>query len=632
MSLLLFVGLSAVAVMSNSALAQPPRGDKLPGGIAFEGAIKTETGNIRIKLTSGNGKFELSEFLTDDSPHWTWLGDDTDLAPPPKVMPEDSTNPCAETIVTRNGDIIWDSRWSGLKYPPGAVTDRDLSALGKDSVKETDLPKPAFNVNHLSLDLTNGAAEFGIAAPGLDGNIAGSKFSFSSVEVVASPSDQPATGQQIVSVIDASTKQAVQTVVLEFQDGALISVNGVPASDADSDIGGIISKAVSVLADTQALDAAAFADSDSDGVAAVDAASPELQGWAMMDPWCGSNANIVAWLSTAVYADGDTYHSLAQPPGRTICGGQPTEMYCEGVSLVVTNGGTVKGSTLLCVKTYPATNSAAVDAYKSKLHKYNSLAAKYAACPWRMNYPKPTEIKTDGYQEAFISFMGSRGGADWWSNIWGALSNTLDGPTGMKAHSGFYDEFQYNMWYLTIDAKLRDQNGEYYPKVNFFGHSRGGAVAEIAALNWKAQHPEVDVTINTIGAPAPFVTPSHSAYSSIPHVAYTAQKRRCVRPNGEDWVTKISVGRDHNGYRHDAKVTKWCENNWKWNRGWYCDCTVNTRNVDTSAVWVSVYSWFSVPYNNAFLLGAAALIADVATLHRTSNYLSDTALARPNGY
>lgn len=128
-----------------------------------------------------------------------------------------------------------------------------------------------------------------------------------------------------------------------------------------------------------------------------------------------------------------------------------------------------------------------------------------------------------------ISFSGSDDVVDWLRNVMG----TRISFNGMMAHSGFQRKF--SLWQTYVDANASAA------KTTFNGHSLGGAVANLAAVYFKAKYATAVVAIVTCGAPASFTTPHTAAYTGLVNKRYVNfLKNPWYLPNQRDVVSVVS--------------------------------------------------------------------------------------------
>ena len=139
--------------------------------------------------------------------------------------------------------------------------------------------------------------------------------------------------------------------------------------------------------------------------------------------------------------------------------------------------------------------------------------------------------------EAVISIRGTKNLADWKTDLHGTTSEAPEFYTGMKAHTGFLTR------YLSFAGGVREvvdglRRAGAARKVLVTGHSLGGALAELCALDLRAEDHK-DVTLYTFGAPRVWAD------------AATAKKFRAICPesyrvvNPHDMVPRSPPGFAH---------------------------------------------------------------------------------------
>lgn len=98
----------------------------------------------------------------------------------------------------------------------------------------------------------------------------------------------------------------------------------------------------------------------------------------------------------------------------------------------------------------------------------------------------------------YIFFLGSNEFKDWLFNFWFKFAETPYEENGtnkeIKVHKGFYRSY--------LEARdITHNHVKMEEKVIVVGHSLGGAIANLAALDIQYNFPEIDVSCLTAGAP-----------------------------------------------------------------------------------------------------------------------------------
>ena len=131
----------------------------------------------------------------------------------------------------------------------------------------------------------------------------------------------------------------------------------------------------------------------------------------------------------------------------------------------------------------------------------NSYGGKYGAVDWSectevtpfcINHTDGFTCKWDGW--TVICFRGSHGDEDWQDNFTFNKQEMSFNGRRVKVHTGFKTQ------YYTVSYYLREKF-IMSPKVLVCGHSLGGALASLCALDLKSGNPKMDVTCVTWGSP-----------------------------------------------------------------------------------------------------------------------------------
>lgn len=137
----------------------------------------------------------------------------------------------------------------------------------------------------------------------------------------------------------------------------------------------------------------------------------------------------------------------------------------------------------------PSARPATVNGYKLSTLFFDQDGPKQR----RMGY-----IATKG-AETVISIRGTENLSDWRSDLHGTKSEAPKFYTGMKAHTGFLTRY---LLFAEGVRKVVDglRTAGAAKKILVTGHSLGGALAKLCALDLRAEDHK-DVTLYTFGAP-----------------------------------------------------------------------------------------------------------------------------------
>lgn len=122
--------------------------------------------------------------------------------------------------------------------------------------------------------------------------------------------------------------------------------------------------------------------------------------------------------------------------------------------------------------------------------------------------------KKNGENHIIVAYRGTRGMSD---IIKDAKSKKQeDEKIGARIHSGFLDLYRESSESLkAILTKLQTPTGSPIKNVTFTGHSMGGALAQIAALDNKNIIDPLSISIKTFGSPRVFDQKSAKKYNEI---------------------------------------------------------------------------------------------------------------------
>lgn len=179
------------------------------------------------------------------------------------------------------------------------------------------------------------------------------------------------------------------------------------------------------------------------------------------------------------------------------------------------------------------------------------------------------ELTTTGYVISnggglvVVGIAGSQSndkkGGTWWNNLW-LLQKTptqdhFPGSSGVRLHSGFYDDFVAMI--QPIRAAVTKAQGDGNSRVLVVGHSQGGAVSTLMAASLQGSHPGMTVFGASFSAPrqgntkwadyvdrvlsdrAPHVINYNDAVPNLPMRAGELfwQKFEYTHPSHEVWIT-----------------------------------------------------------------------------------------------
>lgn len=158
-------------------------------------------------------------------------------------------------------------------------------------------------------------------------------------------------------------------------------------------------------------------------------------------------------------------------------------------------------------------------------------------------------MKSEKYRDLTIVFRGSNDSDDWWSNLnfWSEHYNEFG-----RVHGGFVESYlslRVDLWRL-LSIHLKQDF-----KINIVGHSRGGALAELCALDIAQRNPN-EIRLYTFGSPRVGQNTYKARFKACENIIY----ERYV--NGRDPVPTIPWS--FKGFRHVAPEIHLKERTWGW--------------------------------------------------------------------